>query len=296
MLPILGQPMVARVMQMLVGNGVRDFVLVVNGADRHVLDFFETEYPLLAPDVRVEFVFQAERLGMAHALSLAKEHIRGPFVLSACDNLVAPEHVRELLGRLEGTPGAQAVLSLMRIEPHLIGRTGLVELREERVTRIVEKPAPEDAISDIASLPLYAFQPTILDLLPRVGLSPRGEYELQDAIQMLIDGQGGVYGVLTPSRLTVTNAEDLLAINRHYLLQGGDQPQLAPRRVGNNTHLITPLRIEEGVEIGSGCVIGPRVYIERDCVIGDNVLMKDAVILRGATVEAGKQVLGEVVS
>jgi glucose-1-phosphate thymidylyltransferase len=171
-----------------------------------------------------------------------------------------------------------------------------VELRAGEVVRIVEKPKPSEAPSNIASLPLYIFRPSLLDYLPRVPVSARGEYELQDAIQMLIDGRGGVYGVQTESRLTVTNAADLLAINRHYLLHGGDQPQLMPRTVGKNTHLITPLRIEEGVVIGSGCVIGPRVYIERGCTIGDNVLIKDAVVLRDVTVNANRQILGEVVS
>ncbi|MCW5853121.1 MAG: NTP transferase domain-containing protein [Anaerolineae bacterium] len=296
MLPILGQPMVARVMQMLVANGVRDFVLVVSPTDAMIMEYFVQEYGRLEPDVQVEFVFQAERRGMADALARAAGHIHGPFILSACDNLVATEHVAALIAHFSALPDAQAVLSLMRISPDLLGKTGVVEWRDGQVLRIVEKPRPQDAPSDIASLPLYIFRPSLLDYLPRVPVSPRGEYELQDAIQMLIDDRGGVYGLLTDSRLTVTNAADLLAINRHYLLQGGDQPQLAPRTVGQNTHLITPLRIEEGVEIGRGCVIGPRVYIERDCRIGDNVIIKDAVVLRNAVVAAGSQIVGDVVA
>ena len=89
-----------------------------------------------------------------------------------------------------------------------------------------------------------------------------------------------VTGVVTKSRLQLTNASDLLALNRHYLTHGGDTPQLAPQSVGQHTHLITPLRIEENTTIGPGCVIGPRVYIERNCQIGADVLIKDAVILR----------------
>jgi NDP-sugar pyrophosphorylase family protein len=80
------------------------------------------------------------------------------------------------------------------------------------------------------------------------------------------------------------------------LTTGGDTPQLAPRSVGQHTHLITPLRIEEGTTIGPGCVIGPRVYIERNCRIGASVLIKDAVILRDTVIEDGRQVVGEVVS
>ena len=160
----------------------------------------------------------------------------------------------------------------------------------------MEKPRPEESPSTISSLPLYIFAERILDDLPRVRPSPRGEYELQDAIQMLIDETGQVTGVFTTHRLQLTNAADLLALNRHYLNEGGDSPQLAPQTVGKHTHLITPLRIEEGTTIGTGCVIGPRVYIEQDCRIGNHVLISDAVVLRGSVIEDGRQVVGEVVS
>jgi bifunctional UDP-N-acetylglucosamine pyrophosphorylase/glucosamine-1-phosphate N-acetyltransferase len=184
----------------------------------------------------------------------------------------------------------------MEIDIALASRTGIIEWQDGQIRRIVEKPAPSEAPSNIASLPLYVFSPKVLDYLSEIKPSPRGEYELQDAIQMLIDRDGRVTGVLTPSRLQLTNAADLLALNRHYLTTGGDTPQLAPRSVGQHTHLITPLRIEEDTTIGPGCVIGPRVYIERNCRIGADVLIKDAVILRDTIIEDGRQIVGEVVS
>jgi bifunctional UDP-N-acetylglucosamine pyrophosphorylase/glucosamine-1-phosphate N-acetyltransferase len=192
---------------------------------------------------------------------------------------------------------ANATLSLMEIDPSLAGRTGVVAINGDgQITKIVEKPAPGEAPSNIASLPLYVFSRRLLDYLPAVNPSPRGEYELQDAIQMLIDSDGQVAGVRTESRLQLTNATDLLALNRHYLTTGGDKPQLAPHSVGQHTHLITPLRIEEGTTIGPGCVIGPRVYIEGNVKIGADVLIKDAVILRNSVIENGRQIVGEVVS
>ena len=103
-------------------------------------------------------------------------------------------------------------------------------------------------------------------------------------------------GFSVESRLTLTGPDDLLAINCHYLLNGYDRPQLAPFTVGDNTHLITPLRIEQGTIIGEECVIGPHVYIERDCHIGSNVTIKDAVVLRESVIEAGTTVANQVVS
>ncbi|MBI1880062.1 MAG: NTP transferase domain-containing protein [Chloroflexi bacterium] len=292
MLPILGKPIVERVMEGLVQNGIRDFILIVSREDSEVVRYFQEQSAL---QVKLQFVSQPERLGMAHALSLAAPYIHDAFIMSACDNLTPTEHVAELLNTHQ-RESASATLSLMEIDVALASRTGIIEWQNGQIRRIVEKPTPSEAPSNIASLPLYVFSPKLLDYLPQVKPSPRGEYELQDAIQMLIDHDGRVTGVLTPSRLQLTNAADLLALNRHYLTTGGDTPQLAPQSVGQHTHLITPLRIEEGTSIGPGCVIGPRVYIERNCRIGANVLIKDAVILRDTVVEDGRQIVGEVVS
>jgi bifunctional UDP-N-acetylglucosamine pyrophosphorylase/glucosamine-1-phosphate N-acetyltransferase len=293
MVPILGKPIVERVMEMLVQNGIREFILVISREDGEVGTYFK-QHPTLEANIR--FVIQTERLGMANALTIAAPHITGPFLMSACDNLTPPAHISALLNA-HHRDGHNATLSLMTIDPALAGRTAVVAIDQAGlISRIIEKPTPGQTISNIASLPLYVFSPKLLDYLPEVNPSARGEYELQDAIQMLIERDGGVFGVLTESRLQLTNAADLLALNRHYLTTGGDTPQLAPRSVGQHTHLITPLRIEEGTTIGPGCVIGPRVYIERNVTIGADVLIKDAVILRNSVIEDGRQIVGEVVS
>lgn len=215
--------------------------------------------------------------------------------MSACDNLTSADHIAGLMA-VHQSQAAQITLSLMEVDDTVIPRTGIVDFQNGRVRRIVEKPSVEDAPSNIASLPLYVFSPALLEYLPDVEPSPRGEYELQDAIQMVINKGHTVTGAFTQGRLQLTNADDLLALNRHYLTAGGDKPQLAPLSVGQHTHLITPLRIEEGTVIGPGCVIGPRVYIERNCQIGADALIKDAVILRHTVIEDGRQVVGEVVS
>jgi bifunctional UDP-N-acetylglucosamine pyrophosphorylase/glucosamine-1-phosphate N-acetyltransferase len=280
-------------MEAIHANGVKDFILVVSQDDQDIVKYFDEESEL---EVNITFVTQEERLGMANALQCAAPFIRQDFVLSACDNLAPVEHVAELIKHQQADEAVHATLSLMRIDPSSVGKTGIVDLVDGRIANIVEKPRPEEAPSNIASLPLYVFTSRILDYLPQVPLSPRGEYELQDAIQMLIAKDGGVQGIFVESRLTLTGPDDLLAINRHYLLNGYDRPQLAPFTVGNSTHLITPLRIEKGTVIGEGCVIGPRVYIERDCRIGSNVTIKDAVVLRESVIEDGAMVVGQVVS
>ena len=293
MVPVLGKPLVERVMEDMYVNGVDDFVLVVSPDDRDIVRYFRFESTLQA-DVR--FVYQVQRLGMADALRRAEPLIEGDFVLSACDNLTSAEYVGQMLGAWNQEPRPSAVLSLMPVARERISSTGVVELDGEWVTRIVEKPSPQEAPSNVSSLPLYCFPRAFLDYLPQIELSPRGEYELQDAIQMLIEREGRVRGVFVELRLTVTGPADLLDINRMYLISGDDQPQLAPQTVGPNTRLVTPLRIEGGVVIGADCTIGPNVYIERDCRIGTGSYIRDAVVLRGAEILAGSRITDQVIS
>jgi len=293
MLPILGRPIVERVMLDLEANGIQDFILVVSQDDRYITRYFRQESRIQS-DIR--FVYQPERLGMANALSYAVPLIQEDFILSACDNLVSETHIKKILSVWHQEPKINAILSLIKVSVEQIPNSGIVNQEGDWVTRIVEKPNLEEAPSDIASLPLYIFRKEFIDYLPDVLLSERGEYELQDAIQMLIDRESYARGIIVESRLSLTNPADLLDINRHFLTTGNNNPQLQPQTVGANTHLITPLHIESGVVIGENCTIGPNVYIERDCQIEANSVICDAILLREAHIHQGTTIRNQVVS
>lgn len=290
MAPVAGKPMVERVVDRLVEQGIDDFIILISPEDLEIAPHFAQA----RPELRIRFVMQPERLGMAHALSLAAPYVVGDFVLSACDNLTPNGHLGEMLAA-HRVRRATATLSLMPIDIAYAGSTGIVDWQDGWVRRIVEKPRPEEAPSNISSLPLYVFAPRILDHLPAVRPSARGEYELQDAIQLLIDRDGGVTGVLTESRIQLTNAADLLALNRHYLALNGVEARAPLPPAGIGARLIPPVRIEAGVVVGPGCVIGPHVYIEAGCVIGAGARLENVVALRGAQIADGAVHRDEVV-
>lgn len=289
MMPIAGLPMIERVMDTLTHNGLQEFVLVVSPDDEAIYDHF-TRHSRYAE--RVTWAYQAERHGMAHALLQAVPHIHGDFVLSACDNLVPEEHLAAMLRRFD--QGARGVLSLMRIPIERSVSTGMVALSGDRITRIVEKPQPHESPSDMSSLPLYVFAARLLDYVPQVKPSARGEYELQDAIQMMIDAGDEIAGMQTADRLTVTNAADLLKINLHYLAATGDRLVNGP--IDPATQLIDPILIEPETSIGANCIIGPTVYVESGAAIGRGVTVRESIVLRGAVVPDGAHIERQVVT
>lgn len=280
MAPVAGKPMVERVLDTLVAQGIQHFIFLVSPEDDKIVPHFVHN----RPELSIQFVVQTERLGMGHALSLAAPYIQEDFLLSACDNLVPEAHIGELLATHQRCQ-AQATLSLMEIDRAKASSTGIVDWQDGWIRRIVEKPDPAEAPSNISSLPLYVFRPTILEFLPKIQRSPRGEYELQDAIQMLIDSYGRVTGVLTPSRIQLTNVADLLALNRHYLVDGVDRTA----QLGAGTQVHAPTRIDAEVTIGENCVIGPNVYIESGAHIGNGVHLHESIVLQGAHIADHQQ-------
>lgn len=290
MLPILGKPIVQRVMENLASGGLDDFILVVNPQDKEIKEHF------LTLDVNSKIVEQPKQLGMGDALRNTAPLIKEDFVLSACDYLVTKEDVQGLVTRFVERKGLGALLSLIRIPIKDSIKTAIVTLKGDRVTNIVEKPPPDQARSNISSLPLYCFSKGILDYLPRVQISTRGEFELQDAIQMMISEGEEISGIFLHSYLALTSENDLLELNRSLLRSSTDEPYINPTKVGRETELFPPLRIEEGTVIGSGSTIGPEVYIERNARIGDGVHLQKAVVLRGAVIPDGAQLSKQVIT
>ena len=293
MAPVAGKPMIGRVADLLIGQGVDALVVVASPHDEELHEYAAHQ---LGARVPVQLVMQTERLGMAHALRLTAPHLTGDFVMSACDNLVPAEHVAALI-RTHRETGAAATLSLLPIDVRDAAKTGVVVWDPPFVRRIVEKPKPEEAPSNISSLPLYVFGPALLAQLPHVRLSARGEYELQDAIQQLIAAGAPVTGVLAAAREQVTNAADLLALNLAYLGQMDDGPQVgAGVTLGEDVAVEPTVWIEPGAVIHRGCRIGPRVLIERGAEIGAGADLAEAVVLRDAVVAPGAHVRGQILS
>lgn len=291
MLPIAGKPMVERVLEMLSRGGVERFIVVAHPDDDSLIAHLSR--PPRAS--RVRLAYQEQRLGMAHAVEcavpLVQEEDASAFVLASCDNLYPEGHVAALIAHQRENK-SDATLTLLWVRPEQASATAVVVLQDRWVTNIIEKPRPEEIPSygerteALAAPALYVLSNRVLDCLPRVLCSLRGEREFPEALRLLIEDGGRVSGLLVQERMTLTEPTDLLAINGHFLHH---DPTCATLEVNppNNTSILPPVRVEAGVELGTGCRIGPEVYLEAGCHVGAGVVLRQAVVLRGATVKAG---------
>jgi len=201
-------------MQQLAAAQPEGFILISRPDDLELHQYFSAR-----PDVQL--VYQEEQLGAGHALLQAAHLINGPFILSACDNLTNRKHIRQMVQRWQSQPGLSGLLTVMQVLPEAVSSTAIVQLEGSRVRSIIEKPQFDPAPSNIASLPLYIFSPIFLAYLRQSKPSIRGEIELQDAIQRLIDDGKQVDSLTIQSRLTLTTPADISAIEG-YLSIGED--------------------------------------------------------------------------
>ncbi len=287
MLPVVGKPIVARVVEQLQQADIVRIIIVIAADDAHLRPYFQENPPA---GVTLEFVVQPYAGGMAHALMQVAPLIDDAFVVTACDSLYPENFYAELVqAHLEND--SPATLALMKLPPEVIPRASSVEIVGGRVKRIVEKPALADAPSDIGSLALYAFSPVLLNYLQRVKVSARGEMELQDAIQMMIRDAGGLGFVQTPWRWELTIPADLWELNVWWMRQ---TPTMLV--VPDGVSAKPPVFVENGATIAAGVQLGGAVYIESGARIGARARLENSIVLRDGIVPPGADIRDRLVS
>jgi dTDP-glucose pyrophosphorylase len=292
LLPIAGKPMITRILEGLPPCGISEVILVASPEDNNLQEYYELN-PV--QDVSIQIVYQHQPQGMANALSCASPLLHEDFLLSACDNLIPHFYMREMCIFWRKERNFEALLALMRITHDQAASSSVVQLNGYLIERIIEKPLPHQIISLVSSIPFYIFTPRILDLLPNINLSSRGEYELQDAIQGLITIPSHVRGFMVPVRDNLTTVDDFLNMNLRYLEDEAPQYVHPSNRIHPGIKLIPPYFIEHDVIIEDGASVGPCVYIGYGSRILARASIAKSVILDRAVVEPDTVAIKKVV-
>ena len=210
MLPVVDRPAIQYVVEEAVAAGIDD-ILIITGRNKRSLEDhfdrnFELEYLLeakgkmdelgevvnLADLADIHFVRQGEPLGLGHAVSVARKHIGdNPFVVMLGDDIMThrPPLISEMMDLHSETGGS--VIALKEVPHSDISLYGCAEpgVRDGNVVEfrgVVEKPAPEDAPSDLAVVGRYLFTPRIFEFLENAEPGVGGEIQLTDAMDQLL--------------------------------------------------------------------------------------------------------------
>jgi len=206
LLPIGRKPVIGEIVTNL---GALDFqeVIVVIGPKGDEIKKYLSRFK--AP---ISYVTQKRPLGTAHALSAAAKKIDGDVLVTAGDSVYPQSHYKALYAAFV-KEDLDAALSLKVLDrKHMIESSTVKVRKDGRILKIIEKPSDKEILSEIACGPLHIFKALIKDYL-KVKKSVRGEYELPDAIQMMIDGGLKVKGVVAKKWQHLSSIEDFVRMN-----------------------------------------------------------------------------------
>lgn len=206
MLPLGRKPVLHYVIEELAAADIRDILLITGRRKRSVEDYFDEDGDLrhFAPDkvptaeklgVNLAYMRQPQPLGSGHAIKLAASFTGNePFLVAYGDCVIWENQKGSLVRRMvrayeQFNPAA--VIAVQKVARSEVQKYGVVAVKQwegdvAEVTKVVEKPSPNEAPSCYAIAARYLFTPKVYEALDTVKPN-KGEWQLTDAIQKLID-------------------------------------------------------------------------------------------------------------
>ncbi|MEM4970752.1 MAG: glucose-1-phosphate thymidylyltransferase [Sulfolobales archaeon] len=292
LIPIANKPVSQYVLEDLVSCEVKEIAIILG--DLYPERVVERYGDGSRYGCRITYINQGKPLGIAHAVGLTRDFVGDdPFVVYLGDNLLQGGIKRYLERFLEGSYDAYVLLKEVE-DPR---RFGVAQLDERgRIVRLVEKP--RDPPSRYALVGVYFFRPpAIFDAIRDLKPSWRGELEITDAIQILIDrGYSVGYSIVEGWWLDIGKKDDVLTANAIIL---DERVTRDIRGEVIDSKIEGRVFIDEGAKVVRSVVRGPAVIgknalIEESFVgpytsIGDNVVIKNSsleysVVLENASI------------
>jgi glucose-1-phosphate thymidylyltransferase len=241
--------------------------------------------------VRITYIVQDAPLGLAHAVLTAEPFLGvSPFVMYLGDNLLQGG-IEDLVAAFRSHKPEALILLTPVPDPE---NYGVAELEGDAVVRLVEKP-PEPQ-TDLALVGVYMFTPAVHGAARAINPSGRGELEITDAIQHLVDQGHRVEPHIVRGWWKDTGRlEDMLAANRLVLdtIEGRIEGELVDSQVDGRVIIEPGARLERcavrgPAVIGSGailtdCYVGPYTAIGENCTI-ENAEVEHSILLAGSSV------------
>ncbi|WP_276279669.1 glucose-1-phosphate thymidylyltransferase [Halorussus caseinilyticus] len=319
LVPVANKPVIQYGIEDLAAVGIDEIGVVLGTKGREEIQNFLGDGSDFGVDIT--YIVQGEPLGLAHAVGCAREFVDGDdFVMYLGDNILK-QGIGEMVERFRAEDCA-AGIALQHVDnPQQFGVADVEP--DGTVTRLVEKPT--DPPSDLALIGIYIFSPKVFDVISDLEPSWRGELEITDAIQALIergetidshvvDGwwkdTGKPMDILEANRLVLEEKPG----SRNGTIDGGadvmghvdlheDAAIESGAVVRGPVSIAAETVIEDGSYVGPYTSIGPDsvidgVHIENSIIVGESTLstdgrIVDSLIGRGASVGSSKDLLPE---
>lgn len=283
LVPIANKPVLFYILEAIVATGITDIGIVV-GETHEAIRAAVKDGKDFGPEVSITYIQQEQPLGLAHAVKIAQPFLQDErFLMFLGDNFIQ-ENIEKLVQQFSAPDcSCQAQILLKQVpNPQQSGVAQLqtddgLPIKDEdclqdehiRIVRLVEKP--KQPVSSYAVVGVYFFDAHIFDAIHAITPSPRGELEITDAIQHLIE-----HGyIVRPHFVQGTwidtgKKQDMLDANR-VVLAGLKGRISSSATIDANSSLDGEVILEENVQLMNSIVHGPAI-------IGKNVTLSNACI------------------
>ena len=301
LIPVANKPVMFYGLESLRDAGITDVGIIVGDTAQEVIDALGDGSEL---GLVVSYIHQEAPLGLAHCVLIAQEFLGSEdFVMYLGDNFLIGGIVDLVEDFQVGQYDAQILLTKVREPEHF----GVAELDPAgRVIRLVEKSP--DPPSDLAVVGVYVFGPSIHEAVRAIRPSTRGELEITDAIQWLIDQGKAVRSQEVRGYWKDTGRlEDILECNRTVLelidrnLDGGTvrESEIEGRVVLEQGAVVERSKIRGPAIVGRNTVvtdsyIGPYTSIYHSCVVAESEV-EHSIILERTTIRGARRLQDSLV-
>ena len=296
MLPIANKPLLEYNIINAKKAGVKDFIFVVGYKSEMVRNYFKDGKKW---KVKIEYVNQGTPQGTAHAIGLVEKFVDNFIVISG-DTIFGEKDIKKIV-EIKNSIG------LFKIEN--ADEYGIVETKGKRLVKIYEKmPNP---FTNIINAGIYHFNKEIFNFIKLTKKSIRGEYEITDTINMIVNKKN-IKVVLLNEWRDVVYPWHLLDANEEILeklekkIDGNIEKNATVKGkviIGKNTIVKSGSYIEGPVIIGDNCKIGPNCYIRpytsigNECHIGNACEIKNSIVMNNSNTPhqnyVGDSIIGE---
>ncbi|MET8156561.1 glucose-1-phosphate thymidylyltransferase [Sphaerisporangium sp. NPDC005289] len=296
LVPVANKPVLFYGLEAIAAAGIREVGMVVGDTHKEIEAAVGDGS---AFGLEVTYLRQQAPLGLAHAVLIAREYLgEEDFVMYLGDNFIVGG-IEPLVRRFAGErPDAQIMLTRVP-DPRQFGVAQLDA--GGRVVGLEEKP--DDPKSDLALVGVYLFSPAVHEAVAALKPSWRGELEITEAIQWLIDaGRPVASTVISGYWKDTGNVADMLEVNRLVLeeldrrLDGevDDDSELIGRVVVEAGARVTRSRVVGPVIIGAGAVVrdsyvGPFTSVAENCRLVDSEI-EYSIVLRRASIQGVRRI------
>jgi glucose-1-phosphate thymidylyltransferase len=291
LVPVANKPVLFYGIEAMAEAGIREVGIIVapetGGEIREVVGDGERF------GLAITYIDQDAPLGLAHAVLTAEQFLGdSPFVMYLGDNLLR-DGIKELVDTFRSeAPDALILLTPVPDPEHY----GVAELEDGRVSRLVEKPA--EPATDLALVGVYMFTPQVFEAARAIEPSGRGELEITDAIQHLVDGGLRVDPHIVHGWWKDTGqVQDMLEANRLIL---DELEERLDGEVDEESSIEGRVAIDEGARLERSTVRGPAIIgrgaVIKDAYIGPYTAIGENVRIDGAELEHSIVLAGSEIS